>query len=151
MVPNLCFQKPLSETLLQKMSLRCFNLLCLWVCSLCITALLSAFFVQINWELWKMSASSGLALACKEFSALTVALLLAVMLLSAVLLNLLRLFHAFPEKFQLWWHFELLCFSSLSYLVLFPVLYVVLKSLWAKEGGRGLPHSVSKLQQPGMV
>lgn len=106
MVPNLCFQKLLSQSLLQKLSLRCFNLLCLWVCScLCITSLPSAFFVQINWELWKMSTSSGLALACKEFPALTVALLLAVMLLSAVLLNLLQLYHAFPEKFQLWWHF----------------------------------------------
>lgn len=81
---SLCCQKPLLQTLFLNMSVRYFNLLLLQVCScLCVTSPHSAFFAQIKWELWKMSSSSGLALAQKMFPTLTVALLLAATSLSA--------------------------------------------------------------------
>lgn len=95
LVSRFCFKK----------SLRCLNLLWLWLCScLCITSFCSDFFAQINRELQKASTSSGLALAwrvpcsdnCSPFGRhVTVC---SAFKPSSVL-------SCIPREFQLWRHF----------------------------------------------
>lgn len=100
----LCVARNLVCRFCFKKSLRCLNLLWLWLCScLCIT-FCTDFFAQINWELQKASTSSGLALAwtvpcsdnCSPFGRhVTVC---SAFKSSSVL-------SCIPREFQLWRHF----------------------------------------------